>query len=130
MSTVKRRRDQPRRRSAPQADHFDWWTTFANPLLMLRSGGVCEVGGCDLNQTGIERHHRIRRRDGGDRLSNLLALCPTHHHYVTDHPAEAYANGWSIRALDDTDPETVPVRLAPTGHLWTLGDNGTKRLCW
>lgn len=128
MSTVKRRRATPRRRIAPQADGYAEWETFLNPLLMLRSGGICEVGGCDLNTTGIERHHRIRRRDGGDRLSNLLALCGVHHRYVTDHPTEAYANGWSIPALADTDPETVPVRLAPTGHLWTLADNGTKKL--
>lgn len=127
MSTVKRRRETPRRRNAPQ-EEFGWWQTFANPLLMMRSGGICEVGGCDLNQTGIERHHRQRRRDGGDRLANLMALCPRHHHYVTDHPEEAYANGWSVRALDLTDPADVPVRLAPTGHLWRLDDQGGKRL--
>ena len=93
---------------------------------MLRSRGLCERCQCDLNTVRIERHHRIRRRDRGDRLSNLLALCSACHLWITDHPEEAYANGWSIRALDDVDPETMPVRI--NGWLWLLSDNGSRKM--
>lgn len=127
MNAIRARRPTRRRRAAPE-EEWDWWLTYANPLLMLRCGGICERCGTPLGTTHIERHHRIRRRDGGDRLSNLMALCRTCHIRVTDYPTEAYANGWSIRALDEVDPETIPVRLAPTGHMWLLLDNGTKKL--
>lgn len=125
MSTVRGKRATPRRRLAPQWGTEEW--EYANTLLMVRSQGRCEIGGCDLNRTGIERHHRIRRRDGGDRLSNLMVLCPHHHRHVTEHPGEAYANGWSIRALTDQDPASVPVRIHP-GRLWLLDDEGFRRL--
>lgn len=120
-SPMRRRRPTPRRREAPR-EEFDWWTDATNALLR-RSGGRCERRGCDLYRTGIERHHRIRRRDGGDRLANLLALCPDCHAHITRHPAEARENGWIVTA-HAADPTTVPVLIA--GTWWLLDDDGGR----
>lgn len=127
--TIKPKRGKPRRRTAPQHG-TDWWTN-ATHALWARSGGRCER--CDRalgGGIGVSRHHRMRRRDGGDRLSNLLLLCGSGttgcHGWVTEHPDEAYANGWSVRALATTDPAEVPVRI--NGRLWVLDDHGVKRL--
>lgn len=122
MSRIKPRRT-PRRRTAPQQD-AEWWE-WATQVLTLRSRGRCERCGGDFTH-GMERHHRMRRRDGGDRIANLLALCPSCHHHVTEHPADAYEQGWSIRALGDGDPLMVPVRLAD-GMRWLLDDKGGRR---
>lgn len=129
--SVRAKRHTPRQRDSPRGDR-DWWEHATNALVM-RSGGRCERCGRDLTdgRTSVSRHHRVRRRDGGDRLSNLLLLCGTGttgcHGHVTEHPTEAYASGWSVRALSvDQDPSTVPVRLAD-GHWWLLDDQGGKR---
>lgn len=119
---MRARRATPRRREAPRED-FDWWLWVATPALVDRSHARCEVGGCDLNSTGMERHHRQRRRDGGDRLANVLAVCPRHHQWVTEHPEQARENGWIVSAYEP-DPGTVPVRIG--GYWWTLRDDGGK----
>lgn len=121
---MRTKRATPRRREAPQEDR-SWWE-WADNLLITRCNLRCEHCGADLNLTGIERHHRVRRRDGGDTLANLLVLCPLSHRYITEHPTEAYANGWSVRALATQDPGEVPVRI--DGRLWLLRDDGTRRL--
>lgn len=125
---VRPKRPKPRRREAPRGDAA-WWQ-HATALLWARSGGRCERCNHEFTGRGVSRHHRMRRRDGGDRLANLLLLCGTGttgcHGYVTEHPEEAYANGWSIRALAGQDPADVPVRI--NGRLWVLDDHGGKRL--
>lgn len=93
-------------------------------LLLARSGSRCEKCGGDLLGVGLERHHRQRRRDGGDRISNLLALHPACHKWITEHPEESKVNGWIVPAWV-ADPALVPVQL-PGGGLWVLGDDGTK----
>jgi hypothetical protein len=55
----------------------------------------------------VERHHRIRRRDGGDRLANLLLLRDTCHRWWTEHPDDAKARG--IILVPGSDPEAEPV---------------------
>jgi hypothetical protein len=116
----------PRRREAPQEDSA-WWE-LASHFLAVRSGGYCERG-CGRNLVGTavraERHHRLRRREGGDRLANLLLLCSLCHRHDTEHPAEALANGWSVPA--ETDPASVAVRLA-NGRLYLLDDSGGRHL--
>jgi hypothetical protein len=121
VSRIRARRATPRRRTAPQEDAA-WWEE-ANAVLVTRCHGRCER--CNLGLNGqMERHHRIRRRDGGDRLSNLLALHPTCHTYITEHPEEAKANGWIVSALAGTDPTEARVRI--DGLWWLLRDDGTK----
>lgn len=67
----------------------------------------------------------MRRRDGGDRLSNLLLLCRGCHQYVHAHPTEAVANGWIVRASPGVPPAEVVVRLAD-GYLYHLDDYGGR----
>lgn len=118
---MKQKRATPRRRNAPVWGPAEW--EEATLLLLARSGHRCERCGHPLAGR-MERHHRIRRRDGGDRLSNLLVLHSSCHQYVTEHPEEARANGWIVSALSGVDPAAAPVRIA--GALWFLRDNGTK----
>jgi 5-methylcytosine-specific restriction endonuclease McrA len=115
-SPVKAKRATPRRREAPQGDRA-WWEA-ANQSLFARSGGLCEI--C-AKVPWTERHHRKRRRDGGDRLCNLLALCTECHKHVTEHPAEARRYGWIVSVY--RDPELVPV-LWRRREWCTLGDDG------
>lgn len=128
---IRPRRREPRTRAAPQEDAA-WWE-YANHLLAVRSGGACERCGRNLVGTRLpySRHHRQRRRDGGDRLSNLLLLCGTGttgcHGWITEHPDPAQAAGWIVPALGDEDPAAVPVRLAD-GWLYLLDDAGGRRL--
>lgn len=119
--TVRPRRVTPRRRTAPQQGR-DWWAE-ADVLLRRRSGGRCECCGGQL--TNVERHHRVRRRDGGDRLSNLLYLSPAHHAWWTGHPEAARGRGIIVSALGELDPSTVPVFYQGRGW-YLLDDLGGK----
>ncbi|WP_083213337.1 HNH endonuclease [Mycobacterium malmoense] len=79
------------------------------PLLRQRGDHVCEVCGLEFANNA---HHRKNKSQGGqDDLSNLLLLCGSGttgcHGWITEHPAEAYAKGWSVRSTDD--PADVPV---------------------
>lgn len=113
MSTVRPRRPTPRRRAAPRWDRAGW--EAAEPLLMARCEGRCECCGLPLNGQ-VERHHRARRRDQGDRLSNLIMLLSAHHRWVTEHPAAARDAGLIVRA--EHDPSMIP--LAHFGRTWVL----------
>lgn len=103
---VNARRARPRRRHAPQWNREQW--ADADLALGRRSGLRCE---CCGEPTGgrYERHHRMRRRDGGDRLANLMVLRPRCHAYWTEHPAEARARGIIVSALGNADVADVPV---------------------
>jgi hypothetical protein len=126
---VRRKRATPRRRLAPQQDST-WWE-WATQALLRRCGFRCERCGTDLGDE-LERHHRQRRQVGGDRLANLMALHPRCHAYITEHPAEAMANGWIVTSHGPggvaPDPREVPVRLPGLGGtaLWLLDDKGGK----
>lgn len=118
---VKAVRSKPRRREAPRWTRADW--VKANTLLMERSGGVCER--CRKPDCGpFERHHRKRRRDGGDRLANLLLLGRPCHVWVTEHPREAREAGWIVPVWGD--PLVVPVLV---GSRWWLLDDAGNKFC-
>jgi hypothetical protein len=78
--------------------------------LTIRSGGVCEpqiVGVC--TQVATDRHHRMRRRDGGHAITNLLHCCRACHAWVHREPAASRVPGvgWIVSVFDD--PATADV---------------------
>lgn len=125
MSTVRPRRATPRRRTAPRWDAADWES--ATHLLLVRCGFRCERCGDPLGNE-LERHHRQRREQGGDRLANIVALHTRCHAYVHAHPEEAKAAGLIVSS-HHPDPAEVPIRLPGLSGtaLWVLRDDGTKR---
>lgn len=77
----------------------------------------------------LEIHHRQGRQAkkgrSPHRLSNLLTLCADCHHWATEHPAEAYRLGLSLRRLGDDEPDEVPY-ADRWGVLWMLTDDGDR----
>ena len=116
---MRRRRSTPRR--GPQRWAPEEWDT-ATDALMQRDGGRCLWCGKMLDNRG-ERHHRQRRRDGGDRLSNLVMLHPEHHREVHAHPEEARRRGFIVAFA--SDPLIVPIE-AKGGRTFLLMDDGTR----
>lgn len=100
---VRAKRPTPRRREAPRWDRPAW--EAADRVLQRRCGGRCEI--CGTERGPFERHHRKRRRDGGDRFCNLLYLCASCHRHVTEHPAEARRYGWIVSM--SREPDEIPV---------------------
>lgn len=90
-------------------------------LLWQRCRGRCEHCGRELNGR-MERHHRQRRRDGGDRLSNLIALLPECHAEVHMHPQLSREHGWIVSAFT-SDLASVPL-LQWGSQLVLLDDEG------
>lgn len=118
---VRPKRAKPRRRDAPRFDRQEW--DDASLKLFARSRGMCERCGNSLNGRG-ERHHRQRRRDGGDRLSNLLLICTDCHREITDKPeseTRARALGYIVPALGIAEPDAYEVLL--WGDTWVLLDD-------
>ncbi len=57
---------------------------------------VCEVPGCRSRAT--ERHHKLRRSQGGtDEWDNTLDVCAWHHRVIHDNPGWAYENDYLRR---------------------------------
>ena len=115
-------------RAAPRFDTEQW--DDATMKLFARSRGMCERCGEPLNGRG-ERHHRRRRRDGGDRLCNLLLICRTCHAFITDQPesvTRARELGYIVPALAVSDVITYPV--LQWGTTWVLlDDDGHATRC-
>lgn len=70
-----------------------------------RSDRVCER--CGKEYAG-EKHHRKNRSQAGSwEPANIIDLCRGCHGWVTEHPAESYAKGWSVRSTENS--ADVPV---------------------
>jgi hypothetical protein len=109
-------------------------TTMADlrAATLARSRGACEHCGLPLT-SAWELHHRLPGGMGGtardrDRLSNVLALIPSHHNL---HPGSVHmtgrasrAAGWLISPHDRHDPTEVPL-LYRGGDWRLLGDDGS-----
>lgn len=62
----------------------------------------CGIG----NATDV--HHRLRRREGGHGLENLILLCRACHAWVHAHPEEARDAGLIVSVA--AQPEKIPAR--------------------
>lgn len=75
-------------------------------LLESRAAGACEKCGKECGP--VQRHHRKRRREGGDSLENLLFVGRDCHAEIHAHPATSRKFGWIVSSYV-ADPGTVPV---------------------
>lgn len=108
---------------------WDWhqWQE-ASDILWQRDRGMC--GWCGKSIAGeVNRHHRQRRRDGGDTLQNLVLLHPWCHNMhkdsVHDNPALAKERGFIVSAWDD--PAVVPLDVRLVGVFLLLPDGTRER---
>ncbi len=87
--------------------------------LRMRDGVTCLL----CLRIATDAHHRMRRRDGGHVLSNLVRLCRHHHDWAHANPVAARAIGIIIPALrkPELDPAEVPVKTLQ--HGWCLFDD-------
>lgn len=115
---IKPKRSTPRRREAPRWDPEDW--AQGNLILMARAGYACER--CGHDDKGIERHHRKRRRDGGESFPNLTGLCPECHGWCHQHPALARKYGWIVSV--SRDPVAVPMLWRSRRWVFLTEDGG------
>jgi hypothetical protein len=93
----------------------------ANLTLYVRSSGVCWWCARSLRDTAV-RHHRMRRREGGDSFQNLLLLHPTCHAEVHAQPTNAQARGFIV----PTWAEPLQVSIEVLGVRWYLDDQGGR----
>lgn len=116
------RRTSIRRKRARNAASAETWDQLREALF-ARSGGRCEVGGCNLTDTGMHAHHRrLRSQDGRHELVNLIGVCPEHHRWVHDDVKGARDAGWIVSAW--RDPALVPVRLVDGGEVLLTAEGG------
>lgn len=101
----------------------DTWEEM-NLVLLRRCRGRCEWCGKDLGDS-VERHHRVRRSVGGDRLSNIVMLCPKDHRHAHGHPTEARERGVIVSTAGD--PANVAL-VDHKGAVWRLDDDGGRTL--
>jgi hypothetical protein len=103
-------------RTAPKVDKGS--QSQGRTIVAARSGGLCEI--CAL-APAREWHHRKNRSQGGTwAASNGMHLCGADHAYITEHPEQAAANGWTVKSYED--PTTEPVLRR--GKWMLLDDSG------
>lgn len=61
-------------------------------------------------------------------MSNLVSLCVQCHKWITEHPAESYETGWSIRRSSGHVPEEVPLTDAWGYQFFLTSDGGVVRI--
>ena len=115
---MRARRATPRRRTAPRWSAQQW--ELATLKLYARARGKCEWCGTALHGSA-ERHHRKRRRDGGDTYSNVLLLHPRCHSDVHAQVEAARTRGAIVPTW--ADPSETPV-LAWGKLIALLDDEG------
>lgn len=91
--------------------------------VLIRDAHSCRYCGMGWR---LEIHHR-KGRGGSDphQIAGLITLCSDCHRWATEHPAEAYRLGLSIRRLGDDEPDEVPY-ADRQGCLWALTSDGER----
>jgi hypothetical protein len=99
---------------------FEEWET-ATLVILRRDGDRCSWCGKGLNNDAA-RHHRMRRKDGGDRLSNVVLLHTRCHVYVHAHPDEAKERGVIVPPWEDL----LTAKITTWRGTFYLADDGTR----
>lgn len=93
-------------------------------LVDERDGYSCVRCGRSLRVTSGSRHHRQRRAVGGHSAPNLILLCGSGstgcHGWVHEHPREARAAGYIVRADGLVQAPEIPVQVVSAGPNSTL----------
>lgn len=93
--------------------------TAARKAVKARDEGRC----CRCGSVATDIHHRMRRREGGHGLWNLVSLCRADHSWAHANPGLARDDGYII-SVHEKNPETIPLRLW-TGDLIVHHADGT-----
>ena len=58
---------------------------------------------CGRTGVGLDAHELLSRARGGSitDLANIVLLCRADHQWVTEHPIEAAAEGWTLSQFSD-----------------------------
>jgi hypothetical protein len=108
----------------PPATRKPGVTPETRAIVLARCGGRCEACGKPLGQSGVDLHHRQRRRGGDHSPANLVALHPSCHtitpESVHQRPAWARERGLIVRSTED--PATTPLALS-SGRRVLLGES-------
>lgn len=84
--------------------------TAARKAVWERQNNQCARCG----NAGHDIHHRMRRREGGHGIANLVGLCRTCHSWVHAHPKQAQDKGFIVSPY----VEDVSVVLIKTFMGW------------
>lgn len=100
LAGMKEKRTPIKPASAKRADQLALYSILRKKWL---KGKLCGVHGCGCMADDV--HHK-KGRDGDLLVDTryFLAVCRPHHRYITDHPAESIAEGYSISRTKTTQP--------------------------
>lgn len=104
----------------PRWDRGEWDT--ATVMLLGRDGSDCSWCGKGL-RGDAHRHHRMRRKEGGDRLENLVLVHGACHAELHSQVWEARRRGFVVPTW--SDPLAWPVHLRGIAWSW-LNAEGTR----
>ena len=110
---MKRYRDTPRRAAAPRLSMQGWAELTLRVL--ARDGDRCGWCGKGIRENP-DRHHRKRRRDGGDVIENIVILHHACHMEAHNHPFEAKRRGFIV----PTYANVIETPLDARGFGWCL----------
>lgn len=107
-------------RGGPPRLSWDAWQLVTD-VLLTRDGSFCGWCGREFGTDGV-RHHRMRRREGGDGLANLVLLHDACHKEVHASPAFARDRGFIVSVHGDSTRQPIEFR----GVWFRLLEDGTR----
>lgn len=117
MSRLPANRQMPK---PPRWDADEWES--ATFTVLVRDGDRCLWCG-QLLRNDVARHHRMRRREGGDRLANIVLLHRHCHEFVHGHSIEARSRGFIVSIYLDVLTKPLIDYLL---RAWLLDDIGGR----
>lgn len=121
---LRRKRPTPRRRSAPVWTAEEW--ERGTETMYLRQRGLCDWCGDPLGRSAV-RHHRMRRRDGGDTFPNLVMLHDHCHKHIHLYPEDAKVRGFIVPTYESPEHTPLDVQQTTGQHAFWLTRDGRRR---